>query len=91
MTDIIKKFLKERCTLTNFFYKRGLRKIDHDKVMEKSEECTKQILEAKMNSILKITKKLADSNASSKSYWTILNCLLYNKKLSTIPPLIVDG
>ena len=45
----------------------------------------------KTNYILKITKKLADSNTSSKSYWTILNCLLYNKKLSTLPPLIVDG
>ena len=38
-----------------------------------------------------MTKKLADSNTSSKSYWTILNRLLYNKKLPTIPPLLVDG
>ena len=48
-------------------------------------------LEAKKNYILKMTKKLADSNTSSKSYWTILNRLLYNKKLPTIPPLLVDG
>ena len=91
MTDVIKKSLKERCKLTNFFYKNGQRKVDHDKVLEKSEECTKQILEAKKNYILKMTKKLADSNTSSKSYWTILNRLLYNKKLPTIPPLLVDG
>ena len=91
MTDIIKKSLKERCKLTKFFYKNGQRKVDHDKVLEKSEECTKQILEAKKNYILKMTKKLADSNTSSKSYWTILNRLLYNKKLPTIPPLLVDG
>ena len=38
-----------------------------------------------------MTKKLADSNTSSKSHWTILNCLLYNKKLPTITPLLVDG
>ena len=76
MTDIIKKSLKERCKLTKFFYKNGQRKVDHDKVLEKSEECTKQILEAKKNYILKMTKKLADSNTSSKSYWTILNHLL---------------
>ena len=44
-----KKSLKERCKLTKFFYKNGQRKIDHDKVLEKSEECTKQILEAKKN------------------------------------------
>ena len=38
-----------------------------------------------------MTKKLADSNTSSKTYWTILNHLLYNKKIPTIPPLLVDG
>ena len=59
--------------------------------MKKSEECTKQILEAKKNCILKMTKKLADSNTSPKTYWTILNRFLYNKKLPTIPPLLVDG
>ena len=37
-----------------------------------------------------MTKKLADSNTSPKTYWTILNHLLYNKKLP-IPPLLVDG
>ena len=67
MTDIIKKSLKERCTLTKCFYKIGQRKVDHDKVLEKSEKCTKQILEAKKNYILKMTKKLADPNTSSKS------------------------
>ena len=39
MTDNIKKSLKERCMLTKHFYKNDPRKIDHDKVFEKSEEC----------------------------------------------------
>ena len=80
MIDNINKSLKERCKLTKSFYKNGKRKIDHDKVLEKSEECTKQILEAKNDYILKMTKKLAYSNTSPKTYWTILNSLLYNKK-----------
>ena len=46
VTDIIKKSLKQRCKLTKFFYKNGHRKVDHDKVLEKSKECNKQILEA---------------------------------------------
>ena len=33
--------LKERCKLTKCFYKNGQRDIHHDKVLEKSEECTK--------------------------------------------------
>ena len=86
MTDNKKKSFKERCKLTKIFYKTG-----HDKVLEKSEECTKRIIEAKKNYILKMTKKLADSNTSQKTYWTILNRLLYNKKYPTIPPLLVDG
>ena len=57
MTDNIKKSLKERYKLTKFFYENGQRKIDQDKVLEKSEECTKQNLEAEKNYILKMTKK----------------------------------
>ena len=38
-----------------------------------------------------MNKKFTDSNTSSKLYWTILNRLLYNKNLPTIPPLLVDG
>ena len=56
-----------------------------------SEESTKQTLEAKKNYILEITKKRTDSNTSPKTCWTILNHLLYNKTLPTIPPLLVDG
>ena len=41
---------------------------------------------------VKMTKKLAaDSNTSPKTYWTILNRLLYNKRIRTMPPLLVDG
>ena len=60
MKNNMKRSLKERCKLTKFFYKNGQRKVDHDKVLEKSEECTKQIVEAKKNYIPKMTKKLAE-------------------------------
>ena len=35
--------------------------------------------------------KLEYSNAVPKTYWAILNRLLYNKKIPAIPPLFVDG
>ena len=38
-----------------------------------------------------MTNKLEHSNAASKTYWAILNRLLYNKKIPAIPPLFVDG
>ena len=65
-TGNIKKSLKNRCKLTKFFYKNGQRKTDHEKVLEKSAECTQEILEAKKNYILKMTQKLADSNTAPK-------------------------
>ena len=91
MTNKIKKSLKERYKLTKCFYKYSQRKIDHDKVLKKSEECTKQILETKMNYILKMTKTLTDSNTSLKTPCSILNRLPYNKKLPTIPPFLGNG
>ena len=91
MTDDIKKSLKQRSKLTKYFYKNGQRNSDHIKVLQKSEECTNLISEAKKNYILKMMSKLEDSNTAPKTYWSILNCFLYNKKIPAIPPLLVDG
>ena len=38
-----------------------------------------------------MTTKLEDSNIAQKTYLTILNRLLYKKKIFAIPPLLVDG
>ena len=64
--------------MTKIYYKNGLRKSDHIKVLEKSTECTKKILEAKKNYVLKMTTKLEHSNAAPKTYWAILNRFLYS-------------
>ena len=45
----------------------------------------------KENCILNMTSKLAYSHTAPKTYWTLLNRLLYNKKIPAIPPLLVDG
>ena len=91
MTDNIKKSLNQRSKLTKYFYKNGQKNSDHIKVLEKSEECTNLISEAKKNYILKMTSKLEDTNTAPKTYWSILSRFLYNKKIPAIPPLFVDG
>ena len=48
-----KSSLKQRSNWTKIYYKNGLRKSDHIKVLEKSTECTKKILEAKKTVYLK--------------------------------------
>ena len=45
--------LKRRSKLTKTYYKNGLRKSDHIKVLEKLTECTKKILKTKKHYILK--------------------------------------
>ena len=46
INDNIKSSLKQRSKLTKIYYKNDMRKSDHIKVLEKSTECTKKILEA---------------------------------------------
>ena len=77
--------------MTKIFYKNGQRKTDRKKVLEKATECTSEILEAKKNYILKMSKKLEDSHTAPKAYLTILNLLIYNRNFPAIPPLLVDG
>ena len=91
MTDKIKTLLKYRNKLTKLFYKNGQKTEDHKKVLQISAECTNEILEAKNTYILKMSKRLEDSKYAPKTYWTILNRLIYNKKIPTIPPLFANG
>ena len=91
MTNKTKNLLKERSKLRKYFYRNGQRESDCDKVSEKSAECIREILEAKRQYILKMTSKLEDAFSTPKTYWTIINHLLYNKNIPAILPLLVDG
>ena len=91
MTDKITTLRRDRHKLTKMFYKNGQKTTDREKVLIKSAECTKEILEAKNIYILAMSKKLEDSKTAPKTYWTILNRLIYNKKIPAIPPLFVNG
>ena len=90
MNDNMKIKLKQRTELIKYFYKNGQMKCDYDKIFKKSAECTPEILKTKKNYILNMTSKRADSHTAAKTYWTLLNLLLYNKKIAAIPPLLVD-
>ena len=89
MTNKTKNLLKERSKLTKYFYRNGQREIDLDKVFEKSAECTTEIHETKKQYILKMTNKLEDAFTALKTYWNIVNHLLFNKKIHVILPFLV--
>ena len=83
--------LKERSKLSKFYNKNEQKKCGHEKLLEKSSDCTKETLEAKNNYILKMTKKLQDPKTAAKMNWAILSRLLYKKKIPVIPSLSVNG
>ena len=66
MTNSIKKSLKERSKLTKCYYKNGQKKSDYEKLLEKSSDCTKEILEAKNNYILKMTTSFKNQRLLQK-------------------------
>ena len=77
--------------MSKCYYKNSQKKIDYEKLLEKSSDCTKEILEAKNNYILKMTTKLQDPKTATKTYWAILSRRLHKKKIPAIPPLFVNG
>ena len=46
-----------------------LEKIDYKKLLERSSDCTEEILEAKKNYIIKMTTKHQNPKATAKMYW----------------------
>ena len=49
------------------------------------------ILDAKEKYVRCVSNKLKDSLAAPKTYWSILNRFLNNRKTPAIPPLLVHG
>ena len=48
-------------------------------------------MKAKSDYAQRMTNKLNGPRATPKTYWSILNSFLYNKKIRAIPPLFVNG
>ena len=61
-----------------------------EKALTKSNECTKIILAAKEKYINELSKKLNNPKTAPKTYWKILNRILSNKKIFSVPPLLVN-
>ena len=91
MTDDITKSLKERSKLAKSCYKNGQRKIDYNKLLEKSADCTKKITQAKNDYISKMTDIFQNPSIAAKTFWAILSRLLYDKSIPAIPLLLIDG
>ena len=91
ITKLIKSKLKYEAKLTTKYYKKGQNPIVFDKLMDVSRECSDLILNSKMSYIKNKINILNDKKTGPKVYWTILNYLLNNIKISSIPPIFANG
>ena len=60
-------------------------------LLHQVSECTKLIVEAKDQHLAKLSLKLDNSDAAPKTYWSIINRFLHNKKITIIPPVSFEG
>ena len=56
-------------------------------LLHQVRKCTKLIVEAKDKHLVKLSSKLGNPDATLKTYWSIINRLLNNKKIPIIPPV----
>ena len=56
-----------------------------------SKECRKLIVEAKYKHPARLSSMLDNPNKSPKTYWSIINRFLNNKKVPIIPPVFFEG
>ena len=87
MNDNTKRCLKEISKLTKFFYKNGQKREYKKKLEAKAAYCTEQIVKAENDYPQRMTNKLNDPKVAPKTYWPILNRLLYDTKIPATPPL----
>ena len=76
-------------------YKRGYRKVQDPTVFTElnkiSTECSNLTVNSKMGNIQKKSYALNDKNTDRRVYWTILNNILHNIKIPSIPPILASG
>ena len=87
----IKSAFHKRTRLTKRYYVTGRVQNYYNLLLSHSNKCTEMILSAKNEYMLSISKKLNHPSTASKSYWSILNWFLNNKKIPGNPPIFHNG
>ena len=90
MNKSIKLALRKRSKLTKKYYANPT---DYNKEMllYQVSKCTKLIIEAKDKHLAKLSSKLDNPDTAPKTYWSIVNRFLNNKKIPIIPPVLFEG
>ena len=82
--------LKKRSKLTKGYH--GNPTANNKEALDfQAKECTSLIIESKERFIAKMSAKLDNPKTVPKTYWSIINKFLSNKKTPIIPPVLVNG
>ena len=89
MNKEITLLLKKRSKLTKKYYNDLT---DHNKnlMVDTANEYIRLTIAAKEKNLIRLSAELEDPSTAPKTYWSILNRFLSNKKIPIIPPLLVD-
>ena len=79
MNTLIISALKKRPILVKRYYRNPF-EYNKETLLNQANECTKLIIEAKQNYIAKMSSKLDCPDTASKTYWSIINRILYKKR-----------
>ena len=86
----IKLSLKKRSKLTKRYHSNPTAN-NKEALDFQAKECTSLIIESKERFIAKMSAKLDNPKTVPKTYWSIINKFLSNKKTPIIPPVLVNG
>ena len=82
--------MKKRSKLTKRYYSNPTAN-DKEALDFQAKEYTSLIIESKERFITKMSAKLGNPKTVPKTYWSIINNFLSNKKTPIIPPVLVNG
>ena len=91
LKTLIKSKLRERSKITKEFYRKVQDPTVFAELNKISSECSNLIINAKMGYIQQKSNALNDKNTDPKVYCTILNNILHNIKISSIPSILAYG
>ena len=82
--------LKKRSRLTKRYYANPTN-YNKEMLLHQVSECTKLTVEAKDKHLAKLSSKLDNRDTAPKTYWSITNRFLNNKKVPSIPAALFEG
>ena len=90
MTSNIKDKINYHNNIYREYMKKGKQQVDCMKLQNTIKELSELISTRKNDYNLHLANKLIDSTTSSKTYWSILKTFYNGRKISIIPPLLIN-